>query len=135
MQGAARGERGPEGGTSTAFAVVHATVARREEDGRPSRTELGVSVTDVATRRVSRDETLVAANALSQVLGDEYFGEPEAGGEGSRRGVCCEETVHEVQEPFKVTAIVVANGEERRRDVGGDADSVLDVKALLKHAC
>ena len=73
---------------------------------------------------------------LGEGAGDVALVLTVAGGENLRGAGLVEERVDDVQEALEVTVrVVLADGDEGDGDTGRDADSVLDVKALLKHAC
>lgn len=58
--------------------------------------------------------------------------ETERGREDKGRVVLLEEEVDDVEETTQVAVLVVVpNGNERRGNVGGNADSVLDIQRLM----
>ena len=136
-QGAAGWEGGNKLGAARGLGAGDTTVTRCEEDGSSTGAELSVSVAEVAMNGQLLNQDHITASKKQYVLGERAGNVTlvltVAGGQDLRRVRLAKEEVDDVQEALEVTILeVVADRDESGRDTGGNTDSVLNVKVLVK---
>ena len=134
-QGAAGWEGGNKLGAARGLGARDTTVTRCEEDGSSTGAELSVSVAEVAMIGQLLNNTTVSKKqyVLGERAGNITLVLTVAGGQDLRRVRLAKEEVDDIQKALKVTILeVVADRDESGRDTGGNTDSVLNVKVLVK---